>query len=51
MNDVFTLAEIGLENTSGNTFCKDYENGFALVLNPYEKGGNGKVKMNMFMEQ
>ena len=49
MNDVFTLVEIGFENTFGNTFCKDYENGFALVLNPCEK--DGKVKINMFMEQ
>ena len=51
MNDVFVLTEMKFENTSGYTFCKDYENGFALVLNPCEKDGKGKVKMNMFMEQ
>ena len=51
MNDVFTLAEMKFENTHETTFCKDYENGFALVLNPCEKDGNGKVKINMFIEQ
>ena len=51
MNDVFTLAEMKFENTSGYTFCKDYENGFALVLNPYEKDGKCKIKMNFFIEQ
>ena len=51
MNDIFVLTEIGFENTLDHTFCKDYENGFALVLNPCEKEGKGKVKMNFFMGQ
>ena len=51
MSDVFSLTEMKFENTSGNTFCKDYENGFALVLNPCEKDGKGKVKINFFMDE
>ena len=51
MNDVFTLTEMKFENTSGHTFCKDYENGFSLVLNPCEKDGIEKVKINYFIEQ
>lgn len=51
MNDVFALTEMKFENTSDHTFCKDYENGFGIILNPCGKDGEGKVKINMFIEQ
>jgi hypothetical protein len=49
LNDTFTLCEMGFTNSFGNTFYKDYENGFSLVIRPSTNDEAGKV--NLFIEK